>query len=109
MKIQGRTQNQTKLKLYRVPESVYKKALAEIYRKETAQELFNKKCHYRKFQNFKTNYRPLCVGNLMEACKQAFEDRDWKQLYIFLTKATNFKGYQFRQQYMEVSSKMNVV
>lgn len=109
MKIKDKSKTENKLKLYRVPKSVYKKALAEIFRKETKQEVFNRKCHYRKFQNFKTNYRPLCLGNLMEACKQAFEDRDWKQLYIFLTKATSFKGYQFRQQYLEVSSKINVV
>ena len=97
-----------KNKVYRVPKSVYDKALAEIFRKERKQNIYEKKCHYRKFQNFKTNYRPLCLGNLMEACKQAFEDRDWKQLYIFLTKAINFKGDQFRQQYLEVSSKANV-
>lgn len=103
MKRKFKIKRKEERKVYRVPESVYKKALAEIYRKETIQEIYNRKCHSRKFQNFNTNYRPLCVGNLMEACKQAFEDRDWKQLYIFLTKAMSFKGYHFRQQYLEVS------
>ena len=109
MKIKDRCKTDKKLKLYRVPKSVYQKALAEIFRKETSREKYNKRCHVRKFQYFKTNCRPLCLGNLMEACKQAFEDRDWKQLYIFLTKAMSYKGYQFRQQYLEVSSKAYVV
>lgn len=92
-----------KRKVYRVPESAYNEALAEIFRKETCQEIYNRKCHYRRFQNFNTNYRPLGLGNLMEAMKQAFEDRDWKQLYIFLTKAVSFKSHHFRQQCLEVS------
>ncbi|CAO1442722.1 unnamed protein product [Diamesa hyperborea] len=90
-----------KRKVYRVPESAYNAALAEIFRKETCQEIYNRKCHYRRFQNFNTNYRPLGLGNLMEAMKQAFEDRDWKQLYIFLTKAVSFKSHHFRQQCLE--------
>lgn len=109
MKIKAKRKTENKTKVYRVPKIVYHTALAEIFKKETTQKLYKKRCHYRKFQNFKTNYRPLCLGNLMEACKQALEDRDWKQLYIFLTKAMSFKGYQFRQQYLEVSSKAYVV
>lgn len=109
MKIKAKRKTENKTKVYRVPESVYQKALAEIFRNETTQERYKKRCHFRKFQNFKTNYRPLCLGNLMEACKQALEDRDWKQLYIFLTKAMSFKGYQFKQQYLEVISKDYVV
>ncbi|CAO1430129.1 unnamed protein product [Diamesa serratosioi] len=77
------------------------KITVKKYRKETSRDKYSRQCHHKKFQNFKTNLSPLCLGNLMEACKQALEDRDWKQLYIFLTKAINFKGDQFRQQYLE--------
>lgn len=94
-----------KLEAYKVPLSIYEKALNEIKSKPEAHtENIRRRCHQTTYKNFNNNAAPLCRANVMEAAKQALEDRNYKELYELMKQALKVRDLFLMQQMHEVSS-----
>ena len=94
----------TKQLTYKIPSKIYQKAQDEL------QEVPNivtfemrKRCHQNIYRQLNTIKQVDCNANILEACKQALEDRNFRILYDIISKALEIRCTFLTQQLLEVN------
>lgn len=103
----SRLRSTNELPTYFVPKSVYDAAMDDLQQKD---ESINKTptritshCHQKRYRYFNTQESALCHPNILEAARQAFEDRNFRVLYEIIYKGLEIRDFYFSAQLFEVS------
>jgi hypothetical protein len=92
----------SKKRSFTVPLSIYEKAMEEVCSPDV--NISDRKCHLTRYSSLNsTNVWPVCRAHLMEAAKQALEDRNYKILYEIISKSFQLKDPFLFQQMQEVN------
>jgi len=100
----SRSKASKELPTYFVPKPVYDQAIDDI---QKTSELVNKKdkphCHQKEYRYFNTHQAALNNANILEAARQAFEDRNFRVLYEIIYKGLDKRDFYISTQLFEVS------
>jgi len=94
---------------YKLPSTIYENALnklKEFLIKDSCDQENRLRCHQNTYNNFNTCEPVDCNANILQAAKQALEDREFRVLYDIISKALNIRDNFLMQQmleYMEIA------
>lgn len=94
---------------YEIPKEIYKKARREIKHRSKTKQLVTRGvikqelyCHRTEYKKIHVAHTPNSSLSIMEAMKEAFEDRNFKTLYELISKALDMRNKGQDQQAFEV-------
>lgn len=83
---------------YKIPLSVYERAMSEINAPIKKESENRGRCHQSAYKRFNKTEASTCRANFLEAAKQALEDRNFKSLYETMNKALEIRDISLLQQ-----------